>query len=106
MPPELQPENFCQRPNEYTPTAKPLGIWFDQYLVEEIDWSNVHPEDQLYVKFILAEELAYRATLEWHELPYTPILMSQFTLTDLCRIVKPEDQHEIWQEIVEVFSTH
>lgn len=105
MPPELAPANFCQRPHEYTPTRKPLGLWFEEVVTDSIDWSDLDPKDPAYKRHNKAEDSAYRALFEHHELPFEKLYMSQFSLVDLCRIVSPPDQHEIWLEVIEIFFT-
>jgi hypothetical protein len=82
----------------------PLGTWFEQHFTNQVNWSEVAPNDPAYRRHAKAEELAYRAAFEVHELPFTPLLMHLFTLDELYRIIPPKDQYEIWLEIIAVFS--
>lgn len=102
--PFLGAPNFCQRTDERAETKKPLGDWFDQYYTERIDWETISQSDQEYVRFTAAQDLVYKAAFEFHELPFSDMLICHLTLNDLCRIIPAHGQHEIWVKLISEFS--
>jgi hypothetical protein len=93
----LSMENFCQHAHAATDECKPLGSWFQQLVSDPIDWGACNDTSPAVLAHDAAEDHAIRQLFAIHELKPS----DSYQLNDLCRIVTPEEQWDIWQEIIE-----
>jgi hypothetical protein len=93
-------DSFCQLQSDAHAGRKTLGQWFQTLFVDKADWEV---ESESLTCISQAEDYIVAQLLEVHELPAMSSGDCPFSMDELCRMVQPSVQSEIWEDMVAKF---